>query len=177
MEGGARKPDCTIVFEGDDVVAVRGEPIAVALFASGARVLSRSIKYHRPRSFFCLAGHCGACLMRVDGVPNVKTCRAPARPGVEVERQNAFPSGSFDVLGAADWFFPKGMDHHTLMTSSRALNAILRKVVREVGGLGRLPDEELGPAELPPGARRQVDVAIVGAGPAGLAAAIAVARA
>src|SRR5438034_11445671 len=97
---GSREPDCTLRFEGDEVPAVRGEPVAVALFASGARVLSRSIKYHRPRSFFCLAGHCGACLMRVGGVPNVKACRAPAEPGLAVERQNAFPSGSFDVLAA-----------------------------------------------------------------------------
>src|SRR3954465_7172430 len=126
MPDGARQPDCSILFEGDEVPAVRGEPVAgalagrgepvaVALFAAGTRVLSRSIKYHRPRSFFCLAGHCGACLMRIGGVPNVKSGRAPAEPGLSVERQNAFPSGSFDVLGAADWFFPKGMDHHTLM--------------------------------------------------------------
>src|SRR6185295_8191620 len=116
----------------EEVPAVAGEPVAVALFASGSRVLSRSIKYHRPRSFFCLAGHCGACLMRVGGLPNVKACRAPCEDGLVIERQNAFPSASFDVLSAADLFFPRGMHHHTLLTSSRALNAVLRRVVREV---------------------------------------------
>ena len=154
-DDGRRSPDCTIRFEGEDIPAVQGEPVAVALFAAGTHVLSRSIKYHRPRSFFCLAGHCGSCLMRVGGVPNVKSCRAPVEPGLTVERQNAFPSGSFDVLGAADWFFPKGMDHHTLMTSSRALNAVLRRVVREIGGLGKLPDESTVPNELPASARRR----------------------
>src|SRR5438132_5234682 len=138
----------TVLLDGRPIAACAGESVAVALFASGERVLSRSIKYHRPRSFFCLAGHCGACLMRVGGVPNVKTCRASCAPGVEVERQNAFPSGSFDVLGAADWFFPKGMNHHTVLTSSRALNALMRKVVREIGGLGRLPDASVAPDEL-----------------------------
>lgn len=176
----ARQTDCTIRYEGADVPAVAGEPVAVALAAAGHRVLSRSIKYHRPRSFFCLAGHCNGCLMRIDGVPNVKACRAPAREGLAVERQNAFPSGSFDVLGAADWFFPRGMDHHTLMTSSTALNAIMQKVVREIGGLGVLPEQAPGPEAFPPAPAaglESVDVAIVGGGPAGLAAAIACRRA
>src|SRR6185312_8947873 len=113
----------TLRFEGEDIPACAGESVAVALFASGERVLSRSIKYHRPRGFFCLAGHCGACLMRIDGKPNVRACKTPAKEGLRVERQNAFPTGAFDVLGAADFFFPKGMDHHTMMTSPRALKA------------------------------------------------------
>jgi sarcosine oxidase subunit alpha len=172
-----RRPDCAIELDGESVPAVAGEPVAVSLFAAGVRVLSRSIKFHRPRSFFCLAGHCGACLMRVDGNPNVKACRAPAREGLKVERQNVFPSGKLDLLAAADLFFPKGMDHHTMFTHPRPVNELMQKVVRQLGGLGRLPDPEAVPRELPRGRRLRVDVAVVGGGPAGLAAAIACARA
>jgi sarcosine oxidase subunit alpha len=172
-----RTPDCAIEFEGAPVAAVAGEPVAVALFAAGTRVLSRSVKYHRPRGFFCLAGHCGACLMRIDGQPNMKACRAPAREGLTVERQNAFPSGGVDVLAAADLFFPRGMDHHTMFTHPRAVNTLMQKVVRQLGGLGRLPDRAITRDELPRGRRLSVDVAVVGAGPAGLAAATACARA
>jgi sarcosine oxidase subunit alpha len=168
----------TLHFEGDDVPACAGESVAVALFASGERVLSRSVKYHRPRGFFCLAGHCGACLMRIDGKPNVRACRTAATEGLRVERQNAFPSGGFDVLGAADFFFAKGMDHHTMMTSPRALNAVLNKVVRQLGGLGKLPDAPPnGVPVLPRPRQRHVQVAVVGGGPAGLQAATACARA
>ncbi|HEX2568780.1 MAG TPA: 2Fe-2S iron-sulfur cluster-binding protein [Polyangia bacterium] len=170
-----RTPDCAIDFEGQSVPAVAGEPVAVALFASEVRVLSRSIKYHRPRTFFCLSGHCGACLMRIDGQPNVKACRALCRPSLQVERQNAFPSVGFDVLEAADFFFPRGMDHHTMFTSPRPLNVLMQKVVRELGGLGKLPDQ--APPTLPAGERLRVDVVIVGGGPAGLAAATAIRRA
>ena len=153
--------------------------VAVALFASGERVLSRSIKYHRPRGFFCLAGHCGACLMRIDGKPNVQGLQDAGRTtGCAVERQNAFPSGGFDVLGAADFFFPKGMDHHTMMTSPRALNAVMQKVVRQLGGLGQAARRS---RRRPPSCRSRahehVDVAVVGGGPAGLAAATDAARA
>jgi sarcosine oxidase, subunit alpha len=167
----------TLTFEGDDVPACAGESVAVALFASGNRVLSRSIKYHRPRGFFCLAGHCGACLMRIDGKPNVRACKTPVKEGMRVERQNAFPTGAFDVLGAADFFFPKGMDHHTMMTSPRALNAVLNKVVRQLGGLGKLPDVPAGtPMALPKSRHQHVDVVVVGAGPAGLGCATETAR-
>ncbi|HEX6835222.1 MAG TPA: FAD-dependent oxidoreductase, partial [Polyangia bacterium] len=167
----------TLSFEGDDVPACAGESVAVALFASGERVLSRSIKYHRPRGFFCLAGHCGACLMRIDGKPNVRACKTPVKEGMRVERQNAFPTGAFDVLGAADFFFPKGMDHHTMMTSPRALNAVLNKVVRQLGGLGKLPEPPAAGTELPRPRHKHVDVVVVGGGPAGLGCATECARA
>jgi sarcosine oxidase subunit alpha len=169
----------TLKLEGEDVTACAGESVAVALFASGERVLSRSIKYHRPRGFFCLAGHCGACLMRIDGKPNVRACKTPVREGMRVERQNAFPSGAFDVLGAADFFFPKGMDHHTMMTRPRALNAVLNKVVRELGGLGKLPEPPAVGENLvlPKSRHKHVDVVVVGGGPAGLGCATECARA
>jgi sarcosine oxidase subunit alpha len=173
---GERTPDCTIVLDGESIPAVAGEPVAVSLFAARTKVLSRSIKFHRPRSFFCLSGHCGACLMRVDGKPNVKACRAPCSDGLRVERQNAFPSGKFDLLGAADFFFPKGMDHHTMFTSPRVVNTMMQKMVRQLGGLGKLPDPALHAPSLPRGKRRHVDVAIIGGGPAGLQAAIACAK-
>jgi len=161
--------------EDQPVRAFAGESVAVALHASGAGVLSRSLKYHRPRSFFCLEGHCGGCLMRIDGRPNQRACMERCADGARIEGQNAYPSPSMDVLGAVDWLFPGGMDHHTLMTGSRLLNQVVSKVVRQLSGLGKLPDAGAGvtgraEAALP-------DVLVVGGGPAGLAAATAAAGA
>jgi sarcosine oxidase, subunit alpha len=161
---------------GEPVRAYAGESVAVALYAAGEGVISRSLKYHRPRSFFCLEGHCGACLMRVGGVPNLRACMEPCADGLAVEGQNAYPSPEIDVLGAVDWLFPEGMNHHTLMTGSRLLNQVVSKIVRQLSGLGTIPDE-------PPDDARavceeiDVDVLVIGAGPAGLAAAEAAAAA
>ena len=55
-------------------------------------------------------------------VPDAGAATACASSG-----RTRFPSGAFDVLGAVDFFFPHGMDHHTLMTSPRALNAVLQQ--------------------------------------------------
>jgi sarcosine oxidase subunit alpha len=164
----------TIEFEGSTYRAFDGEPIAVALFASGVDVLSRSIKYHRPRAFFCLGGHCNGCLLRAGGLPNVRACVSPATDGLVCEAQNAFPSSDLDLLGAVDWLFPKGMDHHTLMTGSKVLNSVMQKIVRQLSGLGEKPTTVV--MDFPDVVSRTVDVLVVGGGPSGLAAATAAAR-
>jgi sarcosine oxidase, subunit alpha len=151
------------------------ESVAAAAFASGVRVMSRSLKYHRPRTFFCLEGHCGGCLVRIDGVPNLRACQTRCASGQEVEGQNAYPSAELDLFGAVDFLFPRGMDHHTLMTGSSILNNLASKVVRQLSGLGRLPAKPGAFADLPPAARADVDVCVIGGGPSGLAAATAAA--
>jgi sarcosine oxidase subunit alpha len=168
----------TITFEGEPVPACAGEPVAVALYAAGVRTLARSSKYHRPRGLFCLDGHCASCYLRVDGRPNQRACMTPARDGLACARQNAFPSADVDLLAAADWLFPTGMDHHTMMTGSRTGNAMFLRVVREMGGSGTLPDPTPADADTPAQLEDvEADVCIVGGGPAGLAAARAVAEA
>jgi sarcosine oxidase subunit alpha len=160
---------------GDTTVrAFEGESVAAAALASGTRVLSRSLKYHRPRTFFCLEGHCSGCLMRLDGVPNLRACQAPCVHGSEAIGQNAFPSAEVDLLGAVDFLFARGLDHHTLMTGSSVLNKLANKVVRQLSGLGKLPDAPA--AEWPAVAERSVDACVIGGGAAGLAAATACAR-
>jgi sarcosine oxidase subunit alpha len=161
-------------FEGHAVRGFAGESVASALFASGSRVLSRSLKYHRPRTFFCMEGHCGGCLVRADGVPNIRSCVTPCAPGTEIEGQNAYPSPELDLFGAVDFLFPRGMDHHTLMTGSSILNNLASKVVRQLSGLGKLPSHVA--TDLPPVRSMKIDVAVIGGGPAGLAAATAAAK-
>jgi sarcosine oxidase subunit alpha len=173
--GRPRGEPLVIDFEGSAVRAFAGEPVAVSLFASGVQVLGRSTKYHRPRGMFCLEGHCASCYLRIDGRPNRRACMTPARAGLRCERQNAFPTADVDLLQAADWLFPEGMDHHRLMTGTRVGNRLFLKLVRQMGGSGTLPDAPA--AALPAIADEAVDLCVVGGGPAGLAAARAAAEA
>lgn len=75
------------LFEGSPVTAYRGETVAMALYRNGIDVFSESPKLHRPRGMFCAIGKCSSCMMRVNGVPNVRTCILPVREGMTVERQ------------------------------------------------------------------------------------------
>jgi len=150
------------------VPAHEGEPVACSLLAAGESVLSRSVKYHRPRSAYCFAAACSHCLMRVDGVPNVYTCQTPARPGMRLERQNAYPSAKVDAFEAIDWLFPRGLNHHEMFAGVPVAEQVMSKVARQLAGLGLLPDRE-APARAAAKILR-THVAIVGGGPAGRAA-------
>ncbi|RKX70385.1 (2Fe-2S)-binding protein [candidate division WOR-3 bacterium] len=74
-------------FEGQVLEGYEGEPIAAALHANGIKVLSYSVRYQRPRGFFCAVGKCASCLMEVDGRENVMVCMEPLREGMRVRRQ------------------------------------------------------------------------------------------
>lgn len=159
----------TLRFDGEDVVAERGEPVAVALVAAGHLSLARSPKFHRPRGPWCQRGACDGCLARVDDVPNVMTCRTPAAEGMRIDTQNVVGSRDHDLLGMADWFFAEGMNHHELFAGVPGVQQVMQAFARRVAGLGRLPKEARPAREA---ARRAADVLVVGSGPSGMAAAV-----
>jgi len=93
----------TFSYDGREIPAYRGESIAAALHAAGVRVLSRSVTHDRPRGFFCGIGKCSSCLMRVNGIPSVRTCIVPAERGMEVEPDRGrLPEVSFESHPPAD---------------------------------------------------------------------------
>ena len=87
----------TFTFQGREITARKGETVAAALHNRGVFELSRSGDKGRGRGLFCSIGKCSSCLMKVDGVPNVRTCITMAREGMEVEKQDGFPKIPSDV--------------------------------------------------------------------------------
>ncbi|MCK5767762.1 MAG: (2Fe-2S)-binding protein [Candidatus Atribacteria bacterium] len=83
----SKKEKVKFTLDGNEMEGNTGEPIAAALVAAGVEVLSRSIKYHRPRGFFCAIGKCSSCLMKVNGIPNVRTCVTELEEGMKIETQ------------------------------------------------------------------------------------------
>lgn len=164
-------------FDGRTIDGVEGDSICSALHAAGERVLMRSIKYHRPRGYACGTGKCASCLVRVDGTPNVRACVAPARDGMVVETQNAFPSARRDFFAVVDKVYRSNFDYHERFIRPKFMAPLYNAVIRRMAGFGKLP-EGLRPLkrERPAILKRVVDVLVVGAGPAGLAAAAAAAE-
>ena len=155
----------TVYLDGSPLPAERGEPLAVSLLAAGKTILSRSPKLHRPRSASCMRGGCEGCLMRVQGVPNVMTCLAPAAGEERIESQNVMGSRKADLLRVNDWLFPHGFDHHHFMTDLPALEPLVRSFARKISGLGLLPSE-VQPTQ--PARFVDADVVVVGGGLSGL---------
>ena len=82
-----KRKELPFYFQKKKIVGEEGDTIASALHAAGVTTLTTSLKYENPRGFFCGIGKCSSCLMRVNGVPNVRTCIAPLKEGISVEMQ------------------------------------------------------------------------------------------
>ena len=76
-----------IQVDGQPLQAREGEPIAVALLATGRRIFRYTKRFEDPRGVFCAIGRCTDCVMTVDGMPNVRTCVTPVRAGMRIETQ------------------------------------------------------------------------------------------
>lgn len=159
----------TIHLDGRAIAADADASLVTALAADGDLLLARSPKFHRPRGPSCLRGGCDGCLMRVDGTPNVMTCMRRATDGARVERQNVILTAKVDILRAADWFFPKGMNHHEMFAGVPGVQQVMQAFARRVSGLGELPDAP--PDGTPSMETIESDVLVVGGGPFGMAAA------
>jgi sarcosine oxidase subunit alpha len=109
--------------------------------------------------------------VRVNGRPNVRACRYLPSDGDVVTTENSWPSPRFDVLGVLDFLFPRGIDTLRGFRRPAWATGAYHRVVRRLAGYGAVPD--LGSVSYPsvPPFRRTVDVAIVGGGPSGRAAA------
>jgi sarcosine oxidase subunit alpha len=164
-------------FERRTISAFEGDTVGSALSAAGVTITSRSFKYHRPRGLHCMTGSCPNCLMQIDGIPNVRACIEPAREGMRVERQNAWPSVDRDIHGWLDTFsfmMPPGF-YYKVFQRPRWAWPFVEPFIRSKAGLGTVPRE-------PDHRRRRrinlhPDVLVIGAGAAGLAAAAEAAKA
>ena len=161
----------SFAFDGRTVGAFEGDTIGSALAAAGVSITGRSFKYHRARGLFCMTGACPNCLMQVDGIPNVRSCTEPVREGVRVERQNAWPSVDHDVHGWLNTFsfmMPPGF-YYKIFHRPRWAWKTVEPFIRSKAGLGKAPkDADHEPREVH---NLHADVLVIGAGPAGLAAA------
>jgi sarcosine oxidase, subunit alpha len=167
----ASRPLRRFRFRGAPRTSEEGRTVLEALVGDRLPQLVRSVRYHRPRAPFCGVGYCTGCLVRVNGRPNVRACRREVEEGDRVASENSWPSPRFDVLGALDAVFPRGIDTLHGFRRPAFATRTYQRVVRRLAGYGRLPDSGTSPSEDRPPRRLQASVAIVGGGTAGAAAA------
>jgi sarcosine oxidase, subunit alpha len=164
-------------FEGREVPVLDGDTVASALFRAGVRTFSRSLKGHRRRGLYCGTGECPNCAVTVDGVPGVRACITPAAGGMRVERGRGWPSAEHDVLHIADLAHPLMPVGFYLKTFIRPRFAwpVAERVIRRATGSGPLSLD--APAARTVARYARCDTIVVGAGTAGLTAALEAAAA
>jgi len=173
----------TFSFDGVGYEGFAGDTLASALLANGVHLMGRSFKYHRPRGVLAAGPEEPNALVGVRRdaaryTPNVRATQLELYAGLEAESQNRWPSLAFDLGAINDLiapFIPAGFYYKTFMWPRAAWKSLYEPRIRAAAGLGTAPRE----ADPDRYAARYAhcDVLVVGAGPAGLAAASAAAAA
>ncbi len=165
-------------YEGRAYSGLEGDSIASALLANGVWMLSRSFKYHRPRGPLSMAGLEADTLVRVNGEANVQADMEALRDGMEIRAQNCGPFGlRWDpsaLLGIFSRFLPVGFYYKAMYRPRLAWQYFWEPIVRAMTGLGRVRRD--APPAYYDKMYRFCDVAVIGAGAAGMAAALEAAR-
>lgn len=164
-------------FDGKPYQGFAGDSIASALLANGRFLLSRSFKYHRPRGPLTMAGQDANTLVQLPSEPNVLADSHLLENGLQVTGQNF--NGSLDndkdaYLGKFSKFMPVGFYYRSFYKPKGAWK-LWEPVIRKKAGLGVL-DLKFQP-EYYDKAYLFADLAVIGAGPAGLQSALTAANA
>jgi len=159
----------------------QGDTLASALLANGVRTVARSFKYHRPRGIVASGAEEPNAIVQLERgvgtVPNVRATQAELYYGLDAWSVNCWPSVDLDLGAAFNLLapaLPAGFYYKTFMWPP-GFWMRYERFIRRAAGLGRAPT---GPD--PDRYERRnahCDVLIAGAGPAGLAAALAAGRA
>ena len=172
----------TFTFDGRRIKGVPGEPVAAALLANGIKLVARSFKYHRPRGVMSAGSEEQNALVTVgrgaQAEPNVRATTLEVSEGLEVSSQNAWPSLRHDAMAVNDLvspFLAAGFYYKTFMWPRGFWEKLYEPVIRRAAGLGALSGETNRDAYEK--AFAFCDVLVIGAGPAGLMAALTAGRA
>jgi sarcosine oxidase subunit alpha len=159
-------------FEGRDVPFFAGDTYGSALAAAGIATTARSFKYHRRRGLYSALGHDANALFQIDGRPNQRSDALLARAGAVVAAVNTAGGVEADrgaLIEKLAPFLPVGFYYKTFI--GRRLFPLFEALIRHYSGLGRV-DAASRPTQ-PPHRHRHCDVAVIGGGITGLAAALA----
>lgn len=158
-------------FEGRDISGFAGDTLTSALAAAGVMTTARSFKYHRPRGLYSAAGHDANNLFQVGDEPNQRGDHMLARDGLAFSAVNTRGGVAGDRAAAISLlsrFLPVGF-YYKAFWGPRSF-PWFEKLIRSFSGLGTVRMDSRGSLRL----RRHAhcDVAVVGAGPSGLAASL-----
>ncbi len=169
-------------FDGKEYGGYGGDTLASALLANDIMLVGRSFKYHRPRGIFSAGSEEPNALVTLRSgaraEPNTKATTVELYDGLEATSQNCWPSPSFDVHAVNQLAGPllsAGFYYKTFMWPASFWEKLYEPAIRASAGLGALSGIE--DPDSYEKSHAFCDLLVIGAGPAGLAAALAAGRA
>ena len=183
-EGGLinRSKPLKFFFDGKEFRGFEGDTLASALIANGVSLFGRSFKYHRPRGVLTAGSEEPNALVELRTgnrlEPNMRATTVELFDGLVANSQNRWPSLNFDVMSINSLFAPfltAGFYYKTFMWPTSFWEKIYEPAIRRAAGLGK-PPEGFDPDHYEK-AFAHCDVLVIGAGPAGISAALAAGRA
>lgn len=163
-------------FDGKTYTAQAGDTLAAALLRNGIGLVGRSFKYHRPRGIMTAGIEEPNALVTVGeggrAEPNTRATDVFVYEGLVAKSQNRWPNLSFDVgavLGLAAPALSAGFYYKTFFGSAKKW-MFYEYFIRKAAGLGNAPT--LADPDLFSQRAAFCDVLVVGAGPAGMQAAL-----
>ena len=184
LDGGLidRGAPLRFTFDGKPYSGYAGDTLASALVANGVRLVGRSFKYHRPRGIISAGSEEPNGLVELrDGArrePNSRATMTELHDGLVAASQNRFPSLGFDLMAVNDRFsdfLGAGFYYKTFMWPRAFWERVYEPIIRRAAGLGSLSGED--DPDLYDRGFRHCDLLVIGAGPAGLMAALTAGRA
>ncbi|MEY2333150.1 2Fe-2S iron-sulfur cluster-binding protein [Acidithiobacillus ferrianus] len=177
MEGEWIDRDKSVIFkfEGKPFCGFEGDTMTSALWASGQRFLGRSFKYHRPRGILSLANHDVNVMMQWGQHLNVRADVTALASQMQVNAVNTTGGLEKDqsrIFNHLSSLLPVGFYYKAF--HSKKLFPYWERLFRNITGLGKVDLET--PRIFTPKDYDFCSVAVIGAGPSGLAAALAAAE-
>jgi sarcosine oxidase subunit alpha len=168
-------------FDGRAMTGFAGDTLASALVANGVRLVGRSFKYHRPRGILTAGSEEPNALVELRSgarrEPNTRATTVELFDGLDALSQNRWPSLAFDLMsvtGLAGGILSAGFYYKTFMWPAALWEKLYEPLIRRAAGLGRAAGVE-DPDHYEK-AHAHCDVLVIGAGPAGLMAALTAGR-
>ncbi|MGE4045943.1 MAG: sarcosine oxidase subunit alpha family protein [Acetobacteraceae bacterium] len=166
-------------FDGRGYTGFEGDTLASALLANDVHLVARSFKYHRPRGILTAGPEEPNALVTIDRgagrvTPNLRATQVELYDGLRAISQNRYPSLRFDLgasAGLASPLLSAGFYYKTFMWPAAFWKRLYEPMIRATAGFGRaplLPDPDRYLHQY-----AHCDVLVIGAGPAGLTAALA----
>ena len=168
----------TFSFDGKIYQGFKGDTLASALLANGVMLFGRSFKYHRPRGIMAAGSEEPNALVSVDRgpgrfTPNLRATNIELHDGLKAVSQNRWPSLKTDFGAINDrlgMFFPAGFYNKTFMWPRSFWDRLYEPAIRKMAGLGDAPTQ--ADPDSYASTYAHCDLLIVGAGPAGIDAAL-----